>query len=324
MTGVQASRLPAKSANALRCRENFKDAEEAFASKTHWQAGRLRSSQNMTLSKQSVAVITGAASGIGRALAVRLAGEGISGIAISDINQTELDKTEEMIGKIGVTVSSHIVDVSKLDQIQRFAGEVLAKHGRVTHLINNAGVGLVGTFDQLSIEDFEWMMGINFWGVVYGTKVFLPIMLEQEKAHLINVSSVFGLIAPPEQSAYCAAKFAVRGFTESLRHELAETNVTVSCVHPGGIKTNIVRNARVGEGALEEWKTQGAEFFDKITQTTAEEAAEIILKGIKKKNPRILIGEDAKQISKVARIYPKKYLKVLERLNKHKMSLREK
>ena len=229
-----------------------------------------------------------------------------------------------MVAELGVPVSTHIVDVSKLEQVQRFAAEVLAKHGRVTHLINNAGVGLVGTFDQLSIEDIEWMMGINFWGVVYGTKVFLPVLLEQESAHLINVSSVFGLIAPPEQTAYCASKFAVRGFTESLRHELAETNVSVSCVHPGGIKTNIVRNARVGERAVEEWKTQAAEFFEKITQTTAEEAAEIILKGIKKKDPRILVGKDAKETSKIARIFPKKYLKVLERLNNHKMSLRKK
>ena len=278
----------------------------------------------MTLSKQSVAVITGAASGIGRSLAVRFAKEGVAGIAISDINAPDLDETARMISKLSVPVSSHIVDVSKLDQMQRFAGEVVAKHGRVTHLVNNAGVGLVGTFDQLSIEDFEWLMGINFWGVIYGTKFFLPVMLEQERAHLINISSVFGLIAPPEQSAYSAAKFAVRGFTESLRHELAETNVSVSCVHPGGIRTNIVRNARVGEGAVEEWKTQGTEFFDLITQTTAEEAAEIILKGIKKKNPRILVGEDAKQINKIARIFPKKYLKILERLNNHRMSLRKK
>ena len=278
----------------------------------------------MTLSKSSIAVVTGAASGIGRALAVRFAKEGIGGIAISDINETDLNETARMIEDTGVPVSVHIIDVSKLEQMERFAGEVLEKHGRVTHLVNNAGVGLIGCFDQLSIEDFEWLMGINFWGVVYGTKVFLPIMLRQESAHLVNISSVFGLIAPPEQSAYCSAKFAVRGFTESLRHELAETNVSVSCVHPGGIKTNIIRNARVGEGALEEWKTQGSEFFDKITQTTAEEAAEIILKGIKKKNPRILVGRDAKEISKIARIFPKKYLRILERLNHHKMSLRKK
>lgn len=277
----------------------------------------------MTLSKHSVVVVTGAASGIGRSLAIRLARGGIGRIAIADVNGPGLNKTRKLIEDVSIPVSTHTVDVSKLDQMQAFAGEVVAEHGRVTHLINNAGVGLIGTFDQLSIADFEWLMGINFWGVVYGTKVFLPIMLEQESAHLINVSSVFGLIAPPEQSAYCASKFAVRGFTESLRHELEHTNVAVSCVHPGGIKTDIIRNARVGEGARDEWKTQGVEFFEKITQTTAEEAAEIILKGIKKKNPRILVGEDAKQISKIARAFPKKYLKILERLNRHQMSLRK-
>lgn len=278
----------------------------------------------MTVPKNSVAVITGAASGIGRALALRFAGDGVAGVAISDINKKGLDETAEMIAKLDVPVSTHAVDVSKLDQVRGFADEIVAKHGRVTHLINNAGVGLVGTFDQLSIEDFEWLMGVNFWGVVYGCKVFLPILLREEKAHLVNVSSVFGLIAPPEQTAYCASKYAVRGFTESLRHELAETNVSVACVHPGGIKTNIVKNARVGEDASEEWKTQGTELFEKITRTTAEEAADVILKGIRNGKPRILIGQDAKQISKTSRLFPKKYLKILERLNGHKMSLRTK
>lgn len=278
----------------------------------------------MTLTLNSVAVITGAASGIGRALAVRFAEDGVAGVAISDINKEGLDETAEMIAKLGVPVSAHVVDVSKLDQVRGFADEIIARHGRVTHLINNAGVGLVGTFDQLSIEDFEWLMGVNFWGVVYGCKIFLPILLQEEKAHIVNISSVFGLIAPPEQTAYCASKFAVRGFTESLRHELAETNVSVACVHPGGIKTNIIRNARVGEDAKEEWKTQGTELFEKITRTTPEEAAEVIIKGINSGNPRILIGQDAKDISKISRLFPKKYLKILERLNGHKMSLREK
>lgn len=278
----------------------------------------------MSLSNKSFAVITGAASGIGRALAVRLAEIGAAGIAVSDINKEGLDETAEKIAKFGVSVSAHLVDVSKLDQVQRFCDEIIAKHGRVTHLINNAGVGLVGTFDQLSIEDFEWLMGINFWGVVYGCKVFLPILLKEEKAHIVNVSSVFGLIAPPEQTAYCASKFAVRGFTESLRHELADTNIAISCVHPGGIKTNIIKNARVGENASEEWKTQGTELFEKITRTTAEEAADVIIKGIESGNPRILIGQDAKDINKIARLYPKKYLMILERLNGHKMSLRTK
>ena len=239
----------------------------------------------MSLTGKSVAVVTGAASGIGRALAVRLAQEKIAGIAISDVNEVGLKETAEMAGKFGIPVSTHVVDVSRLDQVRVFASDVVEKHGHATHLINNAGVGLIGTFDQISLEDFEWLMGVNFWGVVYCTKAFMPILESQESAHIVNVSSVFGLIAPAEQSAYSSAKFAVRGFTESLRHELVDTNISVSCVHPGGIKTNIVKNARLGAEAPEEWKHQGAKFFDKVAKTSPEEAAEVIVTGIKLEIP---------------------------------------
>ncbi|MEP7148181.1 MAG: SDR family NAD(P)-dependent oxidoreductase [Acidobacteriota bacterium] len=278
----------------------------------------------MTLSSKSVAVITGAASGIGRALALRMAQEGVAGVAIADVNEAGLTETLEMVAAAGVPVSMHTLDVSNREAVEHFADDVLAKHGSVTHLINNAGVGLIGTFDQLTIEDFEWLMGINFWGVVYCTKVFLPTLLEQESAHLVNVSSVFGLIAPAEQTAYTSSKFAVRGFTESLRHELCDTNVAVSCVHPGGIKTNIVRNSRIGTETPEEWKQQGVKFFDKVAKTSSEEAAEVILRGIRKGDPRILIGKDARTISVLSRLFPKRYLGIIERLNGHKMSLRKK
>ncbi len=278
----------------------------------------------MTLNSKSVAVITGAASGIGRALAVRLAQEKIVGIAISDVNEQGLNETARLIEAAGVPVSTHLIDVSKLDQVQQFADDVIAKHGRATHLINNAGVGVIGTFEQISIEDFEWLMGINFWGVVYGCKVFLPILKEQDSAHIVNVSSVFGFIAPEEQTSYCSSKFAVRGFTESLRHELAGTNVSVSSVHPGGIKTNIARNSRLGEKTPEEWKQQGTKFFDKVAKTTPEAAAEVIVKGIKTRNPRILIGKDAYMISLLSRLFPKRYLRIMERISGHKMSLRKK
>jgi len=274
----------------------------------------------MSLSNNSVAVITGAASGIGRALAVRLAQEKISGIAVSDVNERELSETAKMVESLGVSVSTHIADVSKLEQVQRFAGEVTAKHNQVTHLINNAGVALCGSFEEISLEDFEWLMSINFWGVIYGTKVFLPILRQQEKAHIINISSVFGLVAPPGQSAYCASKFAVRGFTESLRHELEHTNISVSCVHPGGIKTNIVNNSRVGENAGEDIKKKIVKFFDKASPTTAEQAADIIVKGIKRKNPRILIGSDARQINIIQRLFPVKYFSVMDRLSGGKLS----
>lgn len=277
----------------------------------------------MTLSATSVAVITGAASGIGRALALKFAAEEIAGVAICDVNETGLNETFEMIEKSGVKVSKHTVDTSKLEQIERLKAEVLEAHGRTTHLINNAGVGLLGTFEQISLEDFEWLMSINFWGVVYGCKVFLPVLKEQEKAHIVNISSVFGMIAPPEQTAYCASKFAVRGFTESLRHELEDTNIRVSSVHPGGIKTDIARNSRLGKDTPADYKTQGVEFFDKVAQTSPERAAETILRGIKAENSRILIGKDAYAINYVSRLFPRKYLKIIEKLSGHRLDLRK-
>lgn len=277
----------------------------------------------MTLSKNSVAVITGAASGIGRALVIGLAREGIAGLAISDVDDEGLHDTAKMVAELGVKCSTHVVNVAEKTEMQKFALDVVAEHQRVTHLINNAGVALIGTFEQLSLEDFEWLMNINFWGVVYGAKFFLPVLKQQEKAHIINLSSVFGMVAPPEQSAYCASKFAVRGFTEALRHELEETPVRVSTVHPGGIKTNIARNSRVGKDAPEEYKTQGVKFFDKVALTSPETAAETIIKGIKDENPRILIGKDAQAINVIHRLFPKSYLKIFGKIVGHRLSLRK-
>jgi short-subunit dehydrogenase len=276
----------------------------------------------MTLNRNSVAVVTGAASGIGQALAIRLAKEGIAGIAISDVNEMGLNETCEIISESGVKCSKHIVDVGNREQMQKFAEDVLTEHGRVTHLINNAGVGLIGTFEQISLDDMEWLMNINYWGTVYGVKFFLPILREQEKAHIVNLSSVFGFIAPPEQTAYCSSKFAVRGFTEALRHEFEDTNVRVSSVHPGGIKTNIARNSRIGENTPKEYKDQGVKFFDKAAWTTPEAAAETIVHGIKSENPRILIGKDAHLISYIHRLFPKSYLRVFARIAGHRLSLR--
>lgn len=278
----------------------------------------------MTLSNESVAVITGAASGIGRALAVRMARERIAGVAIADMNEEGLKETAALAEAAGGQVSTHVLDVSDRGAVEQFAKDVVDKHGRVTHLINNAGVGLIGRFEHLTIEDFEWLMGINFWGVVYCTKAFLPTLLAQKAAHVVNISSVFGLIAPSEQTAYSSSKFAVRGFTESLRHELADTNVSVASVHPGGIKTNIARNSRVGTDTPPEWKEQGVKFFDKVARTSPEDAADVIVRGIKNRNPRILIGKDAVGISIFSRLFPKRYLAIIERLAGHKMSLRRK
>ncbi len=273
--------------------------------------------------RNSVAVITGAASGIGRALAVRFARESIAGVAIADVNVDGLKETERMAGGFGAKISTHEVDASKLAEIERLKEEVLASHCRATHLVNNAGVALLGTFEDVSLEDFEWLMSINFWGVVYGCKTFLPVLKEQEKAHIVNVSSVFGLVAPPEQAAYCASKFAVRGFTESLRHELEETSVRVSTVHPGGIKTNIARSARLGAKTPADYKQQGAEFFEQVARTTPERAADLIVRGVKAENPRILIGSDAHAINYISRLFPKKYLRIIEKISGHRLDLRK-
>jgi len=277
----------------------------------------------MTLDAKSVVAITGAASGIGRALALRLSRENVAGIAIADVDENGLNETASLVGT-DVRLSTHVIDVSKLEDVERFAREAVASHGRVTHLINNAGVGLLGTFEQISLKDFEWLMGINFWGVVFGCKVFLPILRQQPVAHIVNVSSVFGFIAPEEQSAYCSSKFAVRGFTESLRHEMEGSNIKVSTVHPGGIKTNIARRSRLSENAPAEWQDQAAKFFDKVAKTSPETAADVIVSGIKAGNPRILIGADARGISVISRLFPVRYLWLMERLAGHKMSLRKK
>jgi short-subunit dehydrogenase len=279
----------------------------------------------MSLRHDSVVVITGAASGIGKALALRLATENIAGLAICDRDEKGLRSTAEEITArtASLRLSVHQINVAKLEELEKLASDVVAKHGRVSHLINNAGVALVGTFEQISLDDFQWLMSINFWGVVNGCKVFLPMLSREASAHIINISSVFGFIAPAEQTAYSSAKFAVRGFTESLRHELAGTNVAVTCVHPGGIKTNIVRNARVGAETPVEWKDQGTKLFDRVARTSPEEAAETIVRGILSREPRILIGRDAQAISLISRLFPRRYLAIIERLNGHKMSLRK-
>src|SRR5215831_19011638 len=199
----------------------------------------------MSFLSSGVAVVTGAGSGIGRALAQRLAAAG-SALAIADIDEAALQPTGQSLAKSSALVTTHVVDVAKEEHVKSFAADVSARHGRVTLLINNAGVALHGNFEEISLDDLRWLMDINFWGAVYGVKYFLPLLRREPRAHIVNVSSVFGLIAPAGQAAYSASKFAVRGFTEALRHELAHSNVCVSCVHPGGIRTSIAKRARVG------------------------------------------------------------------------------
>ena len=274
----------------------------------------------MSLNNESVIVITGAASGIGRATAKRLANEKIGGLALSDVNETALNETARMLENSGVKVSTHVVNVADKPAVEAFAAEVIVRHGRVTHLLNNAGVSLFGDFEEISDEDFEWLMSINFWGVVNGTRAFLPILRQQKAAQILNVSSVFGFVGIPGNAAYCASKFAVRGFTESLRHELAGTNIAVSTIHPGGIRTNIANFGRLGANANQAEKTATtAAFNNELTKSTPEQAAETIVRGMKSRSPRILIGTDARLISLIYRFFPQNYLKIMNLLSGGKL-----
>ena len=253
-----------------------------------------------------VAVVTGAASGIGAALAPALAAKGCD-LAICDVNDVGLARTAEAARAHGVKVSTHVLDVAKAEPCADLPAQVLAEHGKVTVLVNNAGVALFGRFDEMTLDDFEWVMGINLFGVVRLTKAFLPHLKEQPAAHIANVSSIFGVIAPPGQTAYCAAKFGVRGFSESLRHELAGSNVTLTVIHPGGVATNIASSARIAQGAdpgdPEERRERTARFLSK---PPAEAAADIV-RAIETRAPRLLIGDDAKRMELVQRLFPVTY-----------------
>ena len=256
------------------------------------------------------AVVTGAASGIGRAIAISLARRGCN-LALADINEVGLTSTAEMLD--GIRVSRHRLDVADRRAVAGFADVVAAEHGGVDVLVNNAGVAVGGTFEQVSDEDFEWLFEINFWGVVRMTRAFLPLLRASEDARLVNISSVYGLIAPPEQAAYAASKFAVRGFSEALRHELEGSNIGVSVVHPGGVATSIAEKARVPAGTSEEEIARRHAKYRKLLRLPPEVAGETIVRGIERRDSRILVGSDAKVISTIARLWPVRYWKVLVR-----------
>jgi short-subunit dehydrogenase len=251
--------------------------------------------------RSKVAVVTGAGSGIGRALALDLAGRGAT-LAISDINAETLADTANQCELAGAKVHSRTLDVANRQEFLSYADDVVTALGNVNLVVNNAGVALMATVEEMSWEDFDWLMGINFWGVVHGTKAFLPSLIASGDGHLVNISSVFGFVGVPTQSAYNAAKFAVRGFTEALRQEMliAGHPVAVSCVHPGGIKTNIARDARASEARALDREKSAADFA-RVARTTPEQAAKIILKGVDKKKARILVGPDAYVFDLVAR-----------------------
>jgi NAD(P)-dependent dehydrogenase (short-subunit alcohol dehydrogenase family) len=264
----------------------------------------------MQLTQGTVAAITGAGSGIGRALALHLSARGCA-LALADINLTSLEETAVLARKgQAPRVSTHVVDVSDREAVRRFAEEATEQHGRVQLLINNAGVALGGNFDEITLDDFAWLMGINFWGVVYGVRVFLPILRRQPEAHIVNVSSVFGLAAPAGQTAYASSKFAVRGFTESLRAELRHTPIHVSTVHPGGIRTNIAANARVA--TIDPARlAAGQQQWEKLLKMPPEQAAATIVRGVVRNRERILIGNDAHLLDLLARCFPARVSRIL-------------
>ena len=275
--------------------------------------------------KDKVAVITGAGSGMGRYLAVLLAKDGAD-VSVCDVNEETLNETVEMLRKYNVSVSSHLLDVSDKEAIEALPGKVIEQHGKVDMVFNNAGVTTGTHFKDMDENNWDWVMGINFDGVINSTRAFIPHMVDSPEAALVNTSSLFGMVAVPGQTVYHATKFAVRGFTESLAMEMKETNpnLQIHCVHPGHIGTNIAADARFDEENFNQDDTQVSNsIFTRNAPKSQKEmgdlfreggmhpskAAEIILNGVKKNKTRIFIGLDAKLLDLSQRIFPKHYHK---------------
>ncbi|MCP3726947.1 SDR family NAD(P)-dependent oxidoreductase [Paraburkholderia sp. CNPSo 3272] len=260
-----------------------------------------------------VAAITGAGSGMGRALALQLAGAGCH-LALADRNAPALEETARIVGALApsVRVSTRVLDVSERDAVFAWADETVATHGGINLVFNNAGVALSSTIEGMAYSDLEWIVNINFWGVVHGTKAFLPHLKASGDGHIVNTSSVFGLFAQPGMSGYNATKYAVRGFTEALRQELdmMRCGVSATCVHPGGIRTNIAQSSRVAHnmvGFMVASEQQGKDDFEKFFITTADDAARTILNGVRRNARRVLIGRDARAADWLARTLPAAY-----------------
>lgn len=261
------------------------------------------------------AVVTGAASGIGRGLAINLAREGCS-LALADVAETGLDETIHLIDTESVKANAYRVDVSDRDRVYRFADEVMRDFGKVDIVINNAGVQLKESLEDVTYEDLDWLLGINLYGIIYGSKAFLPHLRKRPSANLVNVSSVQGFFTNPYSGPYCTSKFAVRGFTLTLAQELKDAQVTVSCVYPGGVRTNIVRNERFHKISRPEMsKEDETAFFEKhVCWISADRAARIIIKGIKKNRARILVGPDAYFYDLISRLVPMTWQDLMSRL----------
>jgi len=261
--------------------------------------------------QNALAVVTGAASGIGRELALQLAQKG-SNLVITDVNEVELSETVKLLESFDVKVKSSVLDVSDAAAFRALADEVEQLFGPANMIFNNAGIAIDGKVGTVDRTLFERVMNVNFWGVVNGTEAFLPQLKRAQWGAVVNVSSLFGFLGIPGQSSYCATKFAVRGFTESLAHELRNSHVNAICVHPGGIQTNIVVNAT--KHLSDEERNKEIEKFKKMAPTTAQEAARIILAGVEKGHRRVVVGKDAKFLSRIANWMPNSYEKVLAKM----------
>jgi short-subunit dehydrogenase len=271
----------------------------------------------MTTLRGATAAITGAGGGIGAALALKIAARGAD-VALADRNEAGLRAVAAAIGNER-KVTTHLVDVGDPAQIATFAKEAIAAHPRLNIVVNNAGVTLLGQFDEVDQAQMEWLMNINFWAVVHSTRAFLPHLSAQREAHIVNLSSIFGIVAPPGQSAYAASKFAVRGFSESLRHELqmAKSPVRVSVVHPGGVATNIVRNSLTGSGIADSARrVNEIARFDQLPKKTIGSAARRIIEGIENNKPRMIVGNDARLVDLLQRLRPSSYWPVVELLER--------
>ncbi len=268
---------------------------------------------SVTSFTNKVAAITGAGSGMGRALALQLAAAGCN-VAICDVDAAGLEETRSQL-PANVMVTHSLVDVSDRTAVENFARETREQHGKINMIFNNAGVSVTGLAEQMPYEDIEWVMNVNFWGVVYGCKAFLPYLHEVDEAAIVNTSSIFGTIALPSQSVYNASKFAVRGYSYSLRRELASTHIGVSCVQPGGVNTNIVKSSRfIPVDNASKTKDELVERFHKLARKPPEDAAAIILKGVLKNKAQILVGGDARVISWLERLVPTAYLKLMPKI----------
>jgi short-subunit dehydrogenase len=262
--------------------------------------------------RDGVAVLTGAAKGIGAALATRLASRGCH-LALIDHDREALAAVASAARKTGVGVSEHAADVADPAAPEALREAVLAEHGRAGVLINNAGVALLGRFDEVSLADMEWLFAINFWGTVRMCKAFLPLLRREPAAQIVNLSSIYGMVAPAGQTAYAASKFAIRGFSEALRHELEDTGIGVSVVHPGGIRTTIAASARISAGVDPHDAAERIARFDAIARTSPDAAAARIVAGIDRRSKRILVGLDAVRIDLLQRMLPVSYWALMKR-----------